>query len=305
VNDNELLAIDLLFGKLIKFHSFKDSLRINLQEKSKISFKDYNKMFKEVYKNLLDGNTYQVNLTTRFTFRVNSNNPLDYISRLWKLESTRGRHAHAIYSKVLGKLFLSNSPECLFHYSFKSKFLYSIPIKGTQKIYTSAKKAWQILRTSKKDQAELYMITDLMRNDLTKIQGIPSRLISLKKKLFVPGLVHSYSLIGVPVTSDLSLDRALNCLFPGGSITGAPKQSTIKIIKEVEKEERGVYCGSTVVMHKSLCSASINIRTACICFETMELTYGSGGAITLLSKANDEYKESLLKLSSFTQNFQG
>ena len=93
-------------------------------------------------------------------------------------------------------------------------------------------------------------------------------------------------------------------LFPGGSITGAPKKRVMELINEIEGFERGLYCGSTILLYKGLRSGSINIRSTQIDFMQNEIKYGAGGGVTLLSKASDEYKEALGKLKSFLLLFQ-
>ena len=88
-------------------------------------------------------------------------------------------------------------------------------------------------------------------------------------------------------------------MFPGGSITGAPKKRTMEIIWELEGRRRGMYTGSTVVLHKNLKAASLNIRSAEINYINKKLSYNAGGGITLLSKADLEYSEMIAKWDSF------
>ncbi|MDH5414612.1 MAG: chorismate-binding protein, partial [Flavobacteriaceae bacterium] len=82
-------------------------------------------------------------------------------------------------------------------------------------------------------------------------------------------------------------------------ITGAPKKNVMRLIKQIEKKNRGFYCGSTVFCFKRAMTASINIRSAEIDFIQDEIKYGSGGGITLESQAEAEYDEILAKLKSF------
>src|SRR5690606_22484901 len=140
--------------------------------------------------------------------------------------------------------FVSNSPETLFEarptrggkWRVSSK-----PIKGTAK-----KDEWEKLKNSKKDQAELLMITDLVKNDLNKLSHGHAQVDALKAKLDVPGLVHQYSEVSALVESVTSVGEIVKCLFPGGSITGAPKKRVCQIIDEIEQEPRNFYCGSTL-----------------------------------------------------------
>jgi len=91
----------------------------------------------------------------------------------------------------------------------------------------------------------------------------------------------------------------MKALFPGGSITGAPKKRVMEIIKAVECFERGIYCGSTLLCIGDKKIASINIRTASIQIENRVWRYGAGGGVTLLSRPVDEFKEMEAKVESF------
>jgi anthranilate/para-aminobenzoate synthase component I len=268
------------------------------------NFEEYEEKFKETYKHLHLGDCYQLNLTTPFYFRCNEElTAKEYIDILWRDALKVGAYAHGTYVDSLGKLFLSNSPECLFQIDkkFSEPIIRTMPIKGTVKIDSEGKRdeAWKTLTKSKKDQAELFMITDLMRNDLTKINFSPAKVVKKKSPLHVPGLVHQFSVIESKLSNDNTLADILYALFPGGSITGAPKKNVMKLIKDIEKNVRGFYCGSTVLMYKNNLTASINIRSAEVDFLQKELKYGSGGGITLKSESQSEYDEILAKLKSF------
>ena len=97
----------------------------------------------------------------------------------------------------------------------------------------------------------------------------------------------------------IDLWSVISKVFPGGSITGAPKKRAMRLIHSLEKRERGFYCGSTLIFYQQMKSASINIRSAVIDFENQTLLYQAGGGITLLSDALDEFKEMTYKRDSF------
>lgn len=268
------------------------------------SFDGYHKKFEKVYQNLIDGNCYQVNLTGPFYFKFKGiENPYNFIRNVWNKTLSVGAYAHATFIDSLGKLYLSNSPECLFEIKKENdQFVaYTMPIKGTLQAQDESEKEqkWKELIASEKDQAELYMITDLLRNDLTKISMKPAVVTDKKLPLFVPGLVHQYSKIKVELEKGTTLDQIIKATFPGGSITGAPKKRVMQIIQEVEGYERGFYCGSTIVLHNEMKSASINIRSAVIDYSQNEVFYGAGGGITLLSQSRSEFDESYAKMESF------
>lgn len=301
------LAIIIKYANHIyqdKNSSFETDEKLKLEITEYPSFEEYHKKFEKVYKHLIDGDCYQVNLTGPFYFKFQGvGDPLSFTHNIWNRTLSVGAYAHATYIDSLGKLYLSNSPECLFRIEKEDGKLmaYTMPIKGTIKLDDESEREskWKELVASKKDQAELYMITDLLRNDLTKICLTPAKVLDKKLPLFVPGLVHQFSKLNVELKDDTNLDQVVRALFPGGSITGAPKKRVMKIIHEVEGYHRGFYCGSTIVMHKGLKSASINIRSAVLDYTQGELFYGAGGGITLLSQAIQEFDESYAKMESF------
>lgn len=294
IKDNDLLAIVIKYkeSKLVTIKKTHKDLK--LKSVSSISKKQYLLKFKKVQTQLNKGNCYQLNLTNQFLYSFNQTDYKIWINKLFCEDKNLSAYAHATYIKSIEKLILSNSPECLFR--IKGNDIFTMPIKGTT---LQNDKSWSNLLLSNKEQAELFMITDLMRNDLTKIALTPSKVIFKKAKLIVPKIWHQYSLIKTTIPNNTNLYNILSCLFPGGSITGAPKSNAIKLLASIENQRRGIYCGSTILIHNSLKSASINIRTAELDLKTKLLSYGSGGGITLLSETNSEYEEMFLKLESF------
>ncbi len=296
IQENDLLAIIIFYkeSKVVN-NNFTSSNRINLKNVAASSKELYTDKFNSVQKNLMAGNCYQLNLTEKFTYKFNKNiNYEDFLDSFFSKKKSLSAYAHATYIESIDQLILSNSPECLF--SIVGDEIITMPIKGTT---TQDKKSWQKLLNSKKEQSELFMITDLMRNDLTRIALTPSKVVFKKAKLVVPKIWHQYSQIKTKIPKETNLLDIISKIFPGGSITGAPKNKAMQLLQEIETVPRGIYCGSTIVFHKSLRAASINIRTADISFKSNELSYGSGGGITLLSETNSEYEEMFLKLESF------
>ena len=269
---------------------------------------EYLQKFEKIQEHLKQGDCYQINYTLPFYLRANKKvDPKIFIDLVMANSSKVGAFAHGTYIDSLGKLFLSNSPECLFQIKKNNdkSIIQTMPIKGTYKVSPGESKefAWDKLSKSKKDESELNMITDLMRNDLSKLTKNISTVHSKKIPLYVPGIVHQYSVVESTILHELTLKDLVLNLFPGGSITGAPKKRVMKIISELENNPRGVYCGSTIMAHKSHLSASRNIRSSEIDYINKEIFYGAGGGITINSSAEGEYEEALLKLKSFLLTF--
>ncbi len=194
-------------------------------------------------------------------------------------------------------MFLSNSPECLFQY--EKNHIITMPIKGTLKRGEDWKKSWKEMLASAKEESELLMITDLLKNDLNRLDQPTAEVKKLRAPLLVPGLLHQYSLISLKLKNKVSLAQTIFALFPGGSITGAPKKRVMEIIQDVERYQRGIYCGSTILCYGPKKVANINIRTATLNVSERIWRYAAGGGITLLSKNSDEFKEMESKVSSF------
>jgi para-aminobenzoate synthetase component 1 len=298
ISSHELLAVDIQYGKIERNYSLVENKKIELVLKAAPHYSDYEKKFNDGYDELKAGNCYQFNLTGEYVYGFDEGYEAhDFISALWKKEKSRGAYASATYIGSLNKLFLSNSPECLFDY--EKGVLTSRPIKGTMKRSGDLKTQWKELSSDVKSQAELFMIADLMRNDLSRID-LPQAVVAKKKAmLLVPGLIHQYSEIKIKLRRHVSLKNILEKIFPGGSITGAPKKGTMQILRKIEGRTRGFYCGSTLLFSPGKIVASINIRSSVIDFEARTLSYQAGGGITLLSDAKNEFDEMTYKHDSY------
>ncbi|MCP4912546.1 MAG: hypothetical protein GY909_05465 [Oligoflexia bacterium] len=265
--------------------------------------KNYNKAFQKGYDHLLKGDCYQFNLTFPFKFKTNLKCFEEVANSLFLKRKNLGEFAMVTNLGPIGVL-ASNSPECLFKIS--EDHIETRPIKGTRRVshFENEEAAWEDLKNSSKDQAELYMISDLLRNDLNKLSPYV-KVANKKVRLDVPELIHQYSEIILPreKVSNLNLFQMMEALFPGGSITGAPKKRVFQILKKIEEEKRGFYCGSTFLNYKNTKQCSINIRTSFINLEDGLLSYHAGGGITVKSNWESEYLEMISKVKSFVSAF--
>ena len=268
-------------------------------------FSDYKKQFEEVYRHLLNGDCYQINLTHPFEyFYEKTHSSDDWLNHFFSSEKI-SPYAHATYIQDSEQLILSNSPECLVQKSQRGDEIFTMPIKGTIRFKDNNEslKIWNTLKNSIKDENELFMITDLLRNDLNFLSGGKSCVRALKKPLHVPGLLHQYSVISAPLKPFQDLYSTLLGIFPGGSITGAPKKRVMEYIHQIEMNPRGLYCGSTLLMYEKFCGLNINIRTADISLLDRHLKLGAGGGVTLKSKPSEEFLEMKFKAESFLTLF--
>ena len=194
----------------------------------------------------------------------------------------------------------SSSPELFLRLS--GSHIQTRPIKGTRPRSPDATRDAQLayeLQTSAKEQAELVMITDLLRNDLGRVCDFGSvqvpDLLRLEKFAQVQHLV---STIEGRLRLDVTHLGALAACFPGGSITGAPKFRAMEIIDELEPVVRGPYCGALGYLGFNRESQlSIIIRTA-ICQEGWA-HFPVGAGIVADSDPAAEYEETLAKARGF------
>jgi para-aminobenzoate synthetase component 1 len=297
VDNGKPLVIELEYQRSSKKVPRKPRLtELPLKTLERPSWSEYKVAFQKIQEELLNGNCYQVNLTFPFDFMTEEMlDPRD-INDFFFSQKNLGAYAHSTF---LGEeMILSNSPECLFQY--RDQEIFTMPIKGTlRRDGKSAAKLWKQMLADKKEEGELLMITDLLKNDLNRLDTPSAKVRKLRAPLLVPGLLHQYSLISLKLKKEISVADTMKALFPGGSITGAPKKRVMEIIDDLERYKRGVYCGSTLLCYGNKKVASINIRTASINIEERMWRYGAGGGITLLSRPVDEFKEMEDKVSSF------
>jgi anthranilate/para-aminobenzoate synthase component I len=191
-----------------------------------------------------------------------------------------------------GDELISASPECFF--SIDGERIRCEPMKGTSGPGPAQEAE---LLASEKDRAELFMITDLMRNDLIPICAPGSvHVLNPRRFLRLPYAVQAVSDIEGRLTPGSTARDALIALHPGGSITGAPKRAAMKAIAALETSPRGAYCGSLGFIDDDKARFSILIRTAQR--DAAGWSYGVGGGIVWQSNAADERRELEVKLGA-------
>ncbi|WP_342808043.1 aminodeoxychorismate synthase component I [Alteromonas sp. M12] len=239
------------------------------------------------------GDCYQVNLAQRFSARFSGSTWQAYL----KLRKSN-QAPFSAYIQLLNRTVLSISPERFL--KVKDNQVESQPIKGTRPRATELKTDLhniEELRNSAKDRAENLMIVDLLRNDLSKTCEDHS--IQVPELFAIETFEAVHHLVST-VTGTLKADNdslsLLEGAFPGGSITGAPKIRAMEIIDELEPDRRNIYCGSIGYIDRNGdMDTSICIRTL-LC-EDSQIYCWAGGGIVLDSNPQDEYQESLDKVS--------
>jgi len=248
-----------------------------------IDFSSYKKALDTVLEEIRSGNTYLLNLT--FKTPIKTNYSLKEIF-------TYSRAKFKLYYK---DKFICFSPERFVE--IEDNTIATYPMKGT--IDTNLPHAKERILSDSKEMAEHVMIVDLMRNDL----GIIGSKVKVEKFRFVEKIkagdkellqISSKIMAKLPKNWKDNIGTLLSQLLPAGSITGTPKKSTVKIIKNVENFDRGFYTGVFGVFDGTSLRSGVMIRF--IEQENNKLYYKSGGGITLDSNAKSEYNELIDKI---------
>lgn len=249
----------------------------------------YGSAFDEVQRQLRLGNSYETNLTYRVAVRSPSDPLLTY-RRLRRLNPA----PYAAYLVHHGVTVLSSSPERFATISVDGR-VETRPIKGTTPRDSDpeidAEQAAR-LRSDPKFRGENLMIVDLLRNDLSRVCEVGS--VQVKGLMQVESYPRVHQLVSTiegRLRDGVGTVDAVRALFPGGSMTGAPKRRTMQIIAAVESTARGVYAGALGwVDCDGSADLAIVIRSLVHTGDTYVL--GTGGGITVRSKVDEEYAES-------------
>jgi para-aminobenzoate synthetase/4-amino-4-deoxychorismate lyase len=255
-----------------------------------------------VRRRIAAGETYQANLTARLTARL-AGDPAAFYADL-ALGQRGAFNAHL----DLGRFVVASaSPELFF--TTAGREIRMRPMKGTaRRGRTPAEDAALAaqLRRSAKERAENIMIVDLVRNDLARIAETGSVRVASLCEAERYETVHTLtSAVAARALPDVGLDDVFRALFPCGSVTGAPKQRTMEIIRELEDGPRGVYCGAVGMLAPPAAPFQarfcVPIRTAVLDRKTGLATYGTGGGITWSSDPAAEYAELHAKAEVLTR----
>ena len=243
------------------------------------------------------GQIYQANLCQRFDATWGGD-PLDYFEHL-SAEQTVPR---AAFLSVDDLCVASFSPETFV--TLDDGEIETLPIKGTRPRGATAEQdraAIDDLLASPKDRAELLMIVDLERNDLGRIcRPGTIEVPDLATLRSFPAVHHLVARVHGRIRDGVSWTEMVRAIFPGGSITGAPKKSAMERLRLVEPVARGPFTGSLFWCgDDGSVDSSILIRTAV--FAGGRVSIGAGGGIVADSNPEAEWAESNHKARALTQ----
>ncbi|HEX8638069.1 MAG TPA: aminodeoxychorismate synthase component I, partial [Pyrinomonadaceae bacterium] len=280
---------------------------------SNFSKTEYLQAIERIKEFIRRGDTYQTNLTQQFRVELaKTATPQQIFRRLRKNNPA----PFAAFLQRNDSIVVSASPERFFR--VKDQIISTSPIKGTRprgKTKNEDAELKNELLKSAKDRAENVMIVDLLRNDLGRVCEFGSvgveKLCDLETH---PTLFHLVSTIGGNLRCDAKFSDIIRAVFPCGSITGAPKISTMRIIDSLETASRGLSMGAIgySIRHSGFniqnsnsatpgspfsilnsLDLSVAIRTMTIRGKTA--VFNTGGGVVIDSDAENEYAEMLVK----------
>lgn len=282
----EVFSLDTLQNEDIEFcidEHYSLTPHTEFLKKIPLPFEDYKTKFDAIIEKIKSGETYLLNLTQPTKIETSLS-----IQEIYK-------YANAHYKLRYKDAFVCFSPEKFVQIS--GERIHTFPMKGT--IDASIADAKEQILANQKEMAEHVMVVDLLRNDLS----IVAEDVRVERFRYVEELYAGEKKL-LQVSSHISgfigedwhekIGDILKALLPAGSISGAPKKSTLQIIEETEGYERGFFSGVFGVYDGEKLDSGVMIRF-------VEKTpsgyiYKSGGGITLDSDAKSEYNELLDKI---------
>ncbi len=245
---------------------------------------------------IASGDTYQVNYTCRASFEADVD-PAEYFLAMVRSHPV----PYAAFVNLGEAQVLSMSPELFLQR--RGDTLLSKPMKGTRRRGRTLEEDAALaedLVTAEKDRAENLMIVDMVRNDIGRVSRIG--------RVSVPALFDAEKYRSVwqmtttvagEVRADASLRDIFAATFPGASITGAPKHRTMEIIRELEPDPRGVYCGALGLLapgsEERPGDFTFNLPIRTLVHRQGRYLLGIGAGIVWDSDPRGEYEETLLK----------
>ena len=286
--------VEMDFREITTTPDIEENLEEKLIVQQRISKKEYINKVSNAIEHIQRGDIYELNFCMEFFAEHATINPIEKFSLLNEISQP----PFATFFKNDKHFLLSATPE---RYLRKDgDRIISQPIKGTAKRFTDSVKdldSRNNLASDPKERSENIMITDLVRNDLSKT--------AQKGSVEVTELCGIYSFLQVhqmittiisKIENQYAAVDVIKTTFPMGSMTGAPKIAAMKIIEELEETKRGLYSGA-VGYFKPDGDFDFNVVIRSILYnqERKYVSFSVGSAITSLSIPEKEYEECLLK----------
>jgi para-aminobenzoate synthetase/4-amino-4-deoxychorismate lyase len=264
-----------------------------------ISEKDYIADIRRIKSFIRRGDTYQVNYTFRYKFDLSGSPP-----GLYSGLREKQKVSYSAFVNTGDFSILSFSPELFFRK--RGDYIEVRPMKGTLDRGVSLKedkRNMEALAESMKNRSENVMIVDLLRNDLGRVCASgtvkTTKLFEVEK---YETLLQMISVVKGRLKEKVGLCDLFKAIFPSGSVTGAPKISTMKIIDSLEAEPRRVYTGSIgFITPDKNAVFNVAIRTVLVNNKTKKAEMGIGSGIVYDSDPSKEFQECRLKADFITK----
>jgi len=279
--------------------------------RSNYSREEYLDLIDTIKEQIRCGNTYQTN----FTQKLSAELPAETTPELIFYRLRRDHPApFSAYIKRPSSTVVSASPERFVKIDQAPLAISTSPVKGTRPRGQTPRQDAELrseLLASEKDRAENIMIVDLLRNDIGRVAEYGSVTVEKLCELEThPTFFHLVSTIEGKLKPSVSLSDILRAVFPCGSITGAPKISTMRIIDRLENVPRGLSMGAIgyhIPGNSFGCPETLNMSVA---IRTMVVrdgisTFNVGGGIVIDSDPEKEYEESLTKAKAMLSAING
>ena len=260
-----------------------------------VSRDEYTSAIERVRHHIGEGNVYQINYTAPVDFRLDGDPRV-----LYRRLRHRQHVPYGAYLNLGERQILSCSPELFFRQ--EGRQVVTRPMKGTIRRGRTKSEDRELqaqLAADPKNRAENLMIVDLLRNDLSVCCEPGSVTVpSLYTTEPYDTVTQMTSTVEGTLRPDQDVAAVLRALFPCGSVTGAPKRRAMRLIRTLEAEPRGVYCGAIGMIGPDTATFNVAIRTAVLNGDEGRMGVGSG--VVWDSEPEGEYEECTLKTQFLT-----
>ena len=267
---------------------------------AQINRMEYLKHIENIQQEIREGNTYEANFCQAFSGNFEEWDPIAAFLKLNQLSPM----PFAALFKANHQWLVSASPERFL--KKESNKLIAQPIKGTIRRGNSAETDQENrkkLLSSEKEKAENLMITDLMRNDLARVSETGTVKVDELFGIYpLPRVFQMISTVSANLKPEVNLKEIIDATFPMGSMTGAPKISTMKILDREESFRRGWFSGAFGWIDElGDFDSSVIIRSIIADLQAKKLYFGVGSAITIDASPELEYEECALKAQAIIE----
>ena len=263
--------------------------------KSNFTRQEYLRCVRRILEHIKRGDVYQVNLAQRFEYDLTKTpySPLEIYKRFRRVSSFN----FGGYLDCGDFQIISGSPERFI--KLENNTVSTRPMKGTrprgENVLADRNKRRELLK-SRKDKAELLMITDLERNDLGRVCEYGSiRVKNMRTLEKYKTVFQTTSTVNGILRKDKNVFDLLKACFPGGSVTGCPKIRAMEIIEALEPDHRGIYTGALGYVNFSGRQMDFNILIRTLVAMPGKIYFHAGSGIVADSVPEEEYEETLVK----------